>query len=400
MRLLHVIGSMDPAGGGPCQGIRSLAEQLSGGGHSVEVVCLDSLRPEYLNERALQIHALGRPRGSWKYHPRLRPWLERNLPRFDAAILNGLWLYQGLALLRVARDCGTPYFIFPHGMLDPWFQRAAERRMKAARNWLYWKLCEQRVVHRAAGLFFTCAAEMELARGTFQPYRPRREISVGYGVAEPPSLTAEMTGAFFDRCPGLGGQPYFLFLSRIHYKKGIDLLIRAYARLCRQRGALTVPKLVIAGPGGETDYGKELCQLAREVCEPDSIFWPGMLTGPAKWGALGHCEAFVLPSHQENFGIAVAEALACGKPVLISNQINIWQEIDAYGAALVQPDTVSGTAQLLSDWLNLSHAAKVAMGQRARVCFQELYSIEVAARRLQATLSSVLTEANMDSRAA
>jgi glycosyltransferase involved in cell wall biosynthesis len=385
---------MDPAGGGPCEGIRNLAGQLAGGGHSVEVVCLDQMRPEYSNEKALRIHALGRGHGPWKYHPQLLPWLRKNLPRFDAAILNGLWLYQGLALLRAARDCGTPYFIFPHGMLDPWFQQAAGRRWKAARNWFYWKLFEQRVVHGAAGLFFTSNAEMQLARGTFQPYRPKREINLGYGVAPPPPFTNEMNSAFLDRSPRLGQQPYFLFLGRIHYKKGIDLLIRAYAEVCRQRGAHSVPKLVIAGPGAETGYGQDMRMLGRQICHPDSILWPGMLTGAAKWGALYNCDAFVLASHQENFGIAVVEALACGRPVLISKQINIWEEIHAHGAALVQSDSASGAIQLLSDWLNLPPASRDTMGSRARACFHELYSIEVVAQRLQATLRSILSKAD------
>ena len=250
-------------------------------------------------------------------------------------------------------------------------------------------LLHQQVVQRAAGQFFTSPTEMQLARATFQPYRPRREITLGYGVAQPPPLASEMAGAFSDRCPGLGRHPYFLFLGRIDYKKGIDLLIRAYAEVCRRLGASSVPKLVIAGPGGDTKYGMEVHKLGRELCDQDSIFWPGMLTGPAKWGALYHCDAFVLPSHQENFGLAVVEALACGKPVLLSNQVNIAQEIHAQGAALTQPDSAPGTIQLLTDWLKLAPAAKAAMGQRARICFRELYGIEAVAQRLHGTLSSI-----------
>ena len=93
---------------------------------------------------------------------------------------------------------------------------------------------------------------------------------------------------------------------------------------------------MIAGPGLDTAFGREMRQLAESLCPQPStltpqpaVFFPDMLTGDAKWGALYGCEAFVLPSHQENFGIAVVEALACGKPVLISNQVNIWREIEA-----------------------------------------------------------------------
>ena len=389
MKILHVIGSMDPRRGGPCQGIRNLATRMVEAGNTVEVVCLDDPRSEYLSGETMRIHALARGWGSWNYHPQLLPWLKGNLPRFDAIILNGLWQHPGYALSRVAgRPDMPPYFIFPHGMLDPWFQNAPDRRLKAARNWLYWKLIEQRVIQNAGAILFTCQEEMRLAQKTFQPFRPKREINVGYGVAHPPDYRGNMEKAFGERCPGLGEMPYLLFLSRIHPKKGVDLLIKAYGLLCRSRGGSSLPKLVIAGPGLETPYGQSMRKLGAELCPPGSLFWPGMLTGDAKWGALYHCEASVLPSHQENFGITVVETLACGRPVLISDQVNIWREIKEAGAALVQENSVAGAAQLFTDWLSLPAEARSHMSAKAKICFQRSFSIESAARNLLTAINS------------
>src|SRR6185369_16511419 len=105
-------------------------------------------------------------------------------------------------------------------------------------------------------------------------------------------------------------------------KKGVDLLISAYADVYQSKPASPAPPaLVIAGPLN-SDFADAMQKLAAELSPRDTVFWPGLLSGDAKWGAFHGCEAFVLPSHQENFGIAVAEALACGKPVLISNQVN------------------------------------------------------------------------------
>ncbi|MFN6996501.1 MAG: glycosyltransferase, partial [Aquincola tertiaricarbonis] len=114
--------------------------------------------------------------------------------------------------------------------------------------------------------------------------------------------------------------------------------------------------------------------------------WPGMLQGDLKWGAFHAAEAFVLPSHQENFGIAVAEALGCGVPVLISDKVNIWREIEADGAGLVAPDTAEGTAQLLQRWLALSSAERAAMRDRARGCFAQRFTVEAMADSLLSVL--------------
>ena len=153
--------------------------------------------------------------------------------------------------------------------------------------------------------------------------------------------------------PELKGRKFILFLSRIHPKKGVDLLIQAFAR-----HAKTFPEidLVIAGPD-QTGSKSALQKLARELGVDNRIYWPGMLSGDAKWGAFRSAEFFVLPSHQENFGIVVAEAMALSKPVLITNKVNIWREIEADGAGLVVNDDVEGIAAGLRKMCELSAAA-------------------------------------------
>lgn len=389
MKLLHVIGSMNPHTGGPCQTIRNFAPRFMEQGNTLEVVCLDDPNSDYLSRDAFRIHALGQGRGSWNYHPALVPWLNQNLPRFDAVILNGLWQYQGYALWKAVKHSKVPpYYIFPHGMLDPWFQKMSVRPLKALRNWIFWKTIQHRIVHQAAGLLFTCEEERRLARLPFRPYSPKQESVVGLGLPEPPEYHAKMQAAFAEKYPDVGEQKYFLFLGRIHPKKGVDLLIKAYSALCRSTSSSPVPKLVIAGPGLETPYGQNMQKLAAEICPPGSIYWPGMLTGDAKWGALYNCEASVLPSNQENFGIAVVETLACGRPVLISDQVNIWREIKEAGAALVQNNSIAGTTNLFSDWINLSAEGRANMAAHAKPCFQLHFSTGSATRKLLAAVTS------------
>jgi glycosyltransferase involved in cell wall biosynthesis len=203
-----------------------------------------------------------------------------------------------------------------------------------------------------------------------------------------------MKESFIRECPEIKDKPYFLFLGRIHPKKGVDILIKAYSALLRstlEANLSPPPCLVIAGPGLETPYGQKMQRLAYELCGPQSVFLPGMLPVDAKWGALYNAEAFVLASHQENFGSAVVEALACGKPTLISNQINIWREIEEDGAGLVSPDTLVGAEHLLRRWESLSPHDKVTMKRAAKASYENRFTIAQFGRNLLATIEKLAT---------
>jgi glycosyltransferase involved in cell wall biosynthesis len=565
---------MAPSMGGPPQGIRNSIGELARLGIHNEVVCCDTLDANWLGMDSFPVHALGPGKYGFAYTPKLGPWLEENLSRFDAVIIHGLWQWPSVCATRaVARerkrrrtkqifshgltrigedkserlaadrtgedascrvtpavgelsaettdgaaeslrrgakqptdkglkdkeaegrifshsrpqgdrqleelseafkltrisadgserlsadrtggDAASPVtraggglsteslnpqrsalnskqlrcFVMPHGMLDPWFQRDRSRRVKAVRNWFYWWLIERNVVNSADALLFTCQQELELARTTFGGYEPKREINVGYGIAEPPVFEPQMREAFAEKCPGVNGRPYLLFMSRVHAKKNVAALVRAYARVrsevlrgLKDQGSngpkdVEFPDLVIAGPGWDSGYGREVRAIIDEVnggqrseigdqrsevgpveyashstgqgdvtgaedCKLNTehfgrVHAVGMLAGDSKWGALYGCEAFVLPSHQENFGIAVVEALACGKPVLISDQVNIWREIADADAGFVEADTEDGAVRLLKRFMAREDVSEMA--ERARECYLSRFAIGPAA---------------------
>jgi glycosyltransferase involved in cell wall biosynthesis len=262
-------------------------------------------------------------------------------------------------------------------MLDPWFKRTYP--LKHLKKLFYWPWGEYRVLRDAAAVLFTSEEERRLARESFGLYRCN-EVVVNYGTAAPANLDGARD-VFFDAFPNLRGQRFLLFLGRLHEKKGCDLLIEAFSKM-----RFSEPiHLVMAGPCAQPDYLRHL----RRMTAPGAglISFPGMLTGDVKWGALSAAEAFVLPSHQENFGIAVVEALACGTPVLISNQINIWREIEADGAGYVENDDLAGTVRLLDRWLATPPEMRLAMEQNATTCFANRFEIERATDSLLAAIA-------------
>jgi glycosyltransferase involved in cell wall biosynthesis len=225
------------------------------------------------------------------------------------------------------------------------------------------------VLRGARAVLFTCEEERRLARHSFWLYSVRERV-VKYGAAAPPDERDFLRDQFFSRHSELRGRRLILFLGRLHEKKGCDLLIEAFARVHYLDPDL---HLIMAGPGDEKVI-EELKTRAAQCGLTERITWPGMLTGPAKWAALYSCEVFALPSHQENFGIAVAEALACGLPVLISDKVNIWREIQSEGAGFVAPDTVEGTEQNLRQWLALNVDERRAFSNRASAAFIRNYT--------------------------
>ena len=379
VRILHCIHSTRATGGGPIEGIRQLATAHMESARRVDIACLDSAEVHDVEQPPIRVHGLGPGLGSYGYSPRWVPWLREHAPTYDAVVVNGLWQYSSFGTWRALRTSAQDYFIFPHGMLDPWFKRRYP--LKHLKKCLYWPWAESRVLRDAKAVLFTCEEERQLACQSFRPYRCR-EVVVNYGTSSPPEKVEKQRNCFLERFPALQGKRMVLFLSRIHEKKGCDLLIEAFARLRERLSDGGRVHLVLAGPCADQRYLRGLQSLADRLLPSGSVTWAGMLVGDAKWGAFRACEVFALPSHQENFGIAVAEALACSRPVLISDRVNIWREIQEDGAGLVAADTLEGTQTLLEKWFAMRDAERVNMRSRALLCFRQRFEIHQAARKL------------------
>jgi glycosyltransferase involved in cell wall biosynthesis len=380
VKILHIISSVNPAGGGPIEGVKQLGTTLVGQGHKVEIVSLDPPGAPYLAQAPLPVHALGPTTLGYGFSPRFVPWLRANASHYDAVIVNGIWQYHSFGTWKVLHKSNTPYVLFTHGMLDPWFKK--EYPLKHLKKWMYWPWAEYRVLRDARAVLFTCEEERRLARTSFWLYRCN-EVVVSYGTAKPKGDPDAELREFFEHYPELRGKRLALFMGRIHPKKGCDLVIEAFAKVL---GKQPDWHLVIAGPD-QVGLRESLNYHAAELGIAPQVTWTGMVGGTMKWGALRAAEVFLLPSHQENFGIAVAEALAAGVPALISNKVNIWREIEADKAGIVAEDTLEGACRLLQTYVDLPLERQQAMRQAARDCFEARFEIKKAAETLHAVLA-------------
>lgn len=387
MVILHVIQSVNPAHGGPIEGIFTSSAALREHGCDREILSLDSPDDPWVKSCPLPVYPVGirhpsyakwRKRIPWLrygYTPHLVPWLRQNARRYDAIIVNGLWNYCALGAWRAMRGSDIRYFVYTHGMLDPYFNKV--NPIKALAKQVLWWFSEGCLIEGATAVMFTTEEERVLARRSFWPFRGNGQV-VPYGISDLKGDREKQIAAFRAYVPSLGNRKFLLFLSRIHPKKGCDLLVRAFSAIAARAPALD---LVIAGPD-QVGWVQKLQALAASHGVADRIHWPGMLKGDLKWGAFHACEAFILPSHQENFGIVIAEAMACGKPVFTTNKVNTWREVENSGAGFVDADDLPGVTRLLEHYLSLTPDQSAEMGQRARQGYVEKFDIQSMAPQL------------------
>jgi glycosyltransferase involved in cell wall biosynthesis len=369
LKILQMVQTLDPSGGGVAAAVLGLNRGLARRGHKIDIVVLDDPSAPWLADVDLTVHSLGAGLTSYRYSPRLLAWLKKHGSDYDRVIVNGIWQYLSFAVWRRFARSPIPYFVFPHGMLDPWFKETFP--LKHFKKWLYWPWADYRVLRDAAAVIFTSEEERLLARKSFWLYNVRERVSP-LGVEPPAPSSTQAQERLFERYPQLRNMRTLLFLGRLHPKKGCDILIDAFANATDDSVSL-----VLAGPD-QIGWQKDLEQQAERLGVKQRVVFPGMLQGEMKQAAIAVADAFVLPSHQENFGMAVVEALAAGLPALISNRINIWREVDQDRAGYIESDDFSGTTRLLQRWLAAPPSVRNDMRANARRCFEQRFQIDKA----------------------
>lgn len=376
MRILHILPDLNPLSGGITSYVAALVQEQSAQGDEPHVLTLDQGGPTASLPASIPLTALPAWKIHYRYSPALRPWLRQHAESFDHVILHGLWQYHCSGAATELRRLGIPYTVFPHGMLDPWFKRAWLKHLK---KWLYWPWTDFRTLAQAHAVAFTTVAERDKAGKSFWLYAARGAIAP-LGIAEPQLPGSDL---FLEKFPETKNRRLILFLSRIHVKKGPDLLLKSFAETLSDDPAF---HLVLAGPC-EKNYRAELDALAESLHLQNRITWTGMLEGDLKWSALQAGELFVLPSHGENFGMAVVEALAASRPVIITNKVDLHPTISDESCGFICEDTPESLSTSLTRWRESNDSTRRALSLAARSCFEKNFTLSHSAKNLRDILT-------------
>ena len=351
MRVLHVIPGVAPRYGGPSRAIFEMCRALQTQACETLIATTDAdgdgRLPVELNRTSIYkgvptIFFSRQWSEAFKYSQPLSRWLDANVKNFDVVHIHAVFSHACLAAAKACRKHSIPYIVRPLGTLDPW-----SMRQKPVRKRVMWNVAGARMLRGAAAVHYTTLDEKQLAESS---------LDINHGVVIPLGVETEefqngaISGIFRQRHPFLGSNPYIVVLSRLHPKKNLELLMEAFLGLVKNY-EFEKWRLILAGDG-ETEYVASLRRLVRDRGREDSVLFPGWLNGSEKVSALQNAALLALTSRQENFGICVIEALACGIPVLISEHVNLAREIESAGVGWVTSLEPSELSKMLADALH------------------------------------------------
>ncbi|HAY21123.1 MAG TPA: hypothetical protein DCY27_02940 [Desulfobacterales bacterium] len=393
MKFLHITGVFPPAfgyGGVPLAAF-GLAHGLMELGYDNLVLTTDAngskrlpvisgQLTQYQDVPVIYTHRWGC--NPYFYSPSLAERLRESVREFDLALVRGNWGYINLLARMHLPGLNVPYILYPEGTFDAWAM--LQKRWKKLP---YWHLIEKYNYHQAAGAVALTEAEYHQTK----EYVPQISVEVipnGINLAD--FYPAPDYGELAQRFPDLADRPFILFLSRLHYKKGLDVLFEALAEFLNSgQKSDQLPRLVVAGAGDQT-FENNLRSQVAQLGLADQVKFTGMVTGLDKLCLLHHCSFLMLPSRSEGLPVAVLEALACAKPVIITPQCNL-PEVAEAGAGLIVHLEPSVLAQgIYRMWKNSEE--RQVMGERAKKLIEDKFTWSSVAEKTVQFCQNILDD--------
>jgi len=387
MKVLHVCASLSPEWGGPVAVVAGLLPALRDRGVSSTVIAPTGRRvgtqPVWLEGVDSHIFPTGQLARAWTgYAPRMAKEIRQSMPDYDLVHIHELWHFPHYAAYRAAHAAGKPYVVTVHGEMDPW-----ALQHKGLKKRVYMTLLQKRILQQASAVQAITVGEADQirAQGITAPI-----AVIPNGIDSNSLHELPPKSAFLQQFPDLGGKQVVLFLGRIHPKKGLDLLARAFARLAPQHENV---HLVIAGPD-EDGHRRTIEALLASMGILAKTLFTGMLGDQEKLAAFAASDVFVLPSYADVLGISTLEALAAGLPVVITRQCQFPEVAEVEAGLVVNPDPDEIHDALIKVLLDPEKGR--AMGARGRRLVLERYTWDAVAERMAHLYKLVLTGTSVD----
>ena len=366
IKILRIINTLNPQYGGPTNTIIQNSIQLIKKGFNVDILTNDPINSNYLKvNKKVKIINLGPAIGNFGFNLKQIIWLYKNKNNYDKFILHGLWDFKNiLARLFLQKK----YFVFTHGQLDPYFSK---EYLKMLKKKIYWFLFEKRNLLKANSLLLTSENEKKSLSNTFVNTNGIKKTVVNYGITFPKYDSKKGLILFKKKFKKIENKPFLIYLGRFHKKKGCEILLKAAEKIIRNNKNIY---FLLAGPNNT--YKDVLKKIACKLLINNKIIWSDAISGNLKWATLKKSQGMVLPSHGENFGVSLIEALLMKKPVITTNKVNIYNKIKIFKAGVITKNNVNSFAAGINKYLTLSNNQKKKMKQQAYKCYRCYFNLQ------------------------
>lgn len=376
MKILHVATSLSPVWGGPTKVVTELSEALIQKGLEVSIFSpvqkedeSKIMRPRGVNPYLFPQSALSK---CWPgYSSALARAVRQQVANFDIIHIHEIWHHPHFAAYKAAKFARKYFIVTIHGALEPWCLNH-----KAFKKIIYSNLIQKRILREAAGIHAITEEEIKNI-SNFVDNKNIFLVPNGLNLEEFKNLPDKER--FENLYPVVKGKKIILFLGRLHPKKGLDLLAKAFGTILKNKDDI---ELVIAGPDN-IDYSDQIIKILKAENAINNTTFTGMLTGNEKLAALSAADIFVLPSYSEGFSISVLEAMACGLPVVITKQCN-FPEVEKVGAGKVIDADAGCLSKVLIELLDNPGLCKVLGDNGKRLVMRKFTWDKVADKMINA----------------
>jgi glycosyltransferase involved in cell wall biosynthesis len=368
IKVLRIIGTIDPARGGPSKTVIESSIVLNRKGFKVDILTANKKGSNFFKSKEIRVINKGSMlNNEYGLSLSLFLWLLRNRNEYDYFIIHGVWRFYTLAARILLKK---KYYVFIHGQLDPFF---SEDFFKRILKQIYWVCFEKKNLLCANSILLTSEGEKQSLKKTFVNTDGIKKTILRYGIIKPKINKKLILKKFYKKFPNFKNKNFYLFLGRFHEKKGCEILIESVKKM----GKHFKSSILLAGPMTGAPYEKKIKNLIQKYKLQEKIILSDMLSGDLKWGSIQASKAMVLSSHGENFGISLAESLCLGKPVLTTDKVNIFKEILNFNAGYVAKNRIDSFIKILKKYDNLNKTELKKLSNNSINCFNKNFDLSV-----------------------